>query len=28
VDPKWTGKFTIKVKNRGGVANGYVMTTN
>jgi hypothetical protein len=26
--PKWTGKFTIKVKNRGGVANNYVMTTN
>jgi hypothetical protein len=26
--PKWTGKFTIKVKNRGGVPNDYVMTTN
>jgi hypothetical protein len=26
--PKWTGKFTIKVKNRGGVPNSYVMTTN
>jgi hypothetical protein len=26
--PKWTGKFTIKIKNRGGVPNSYVMTTN
>jgi hypothetical protein len=26
--PKWTGKFTIKIKNRGGVPNDYVMTTN
>jgi hypothetical protein len=26
--PKWTGKFTIEIKNRGGVANNYVITTN
>ena len=26
--PKWTGKFTIKVVNRGGVYNVYDLETN
>lgn len=26
--PRWTGNFTIKVVNRGGVANRYVILTN
>jgi len=26
--PKWTGKFTIKIKNRGSVYSDYVLATN
>lgn len=26
--PKWTGAFTIKIKNRGGVCNYYTLYTN
>ena len=26
--PKWTGKFTIRVVNRGGVYNEYTIRTN
>jgi hypothetical protein len=26
--PSWTGPFTIKIKNRGGVYNQYVLATN
>jgi len=26
--PRWTGNFTIKIKNRGRVYNNYVMTVN
>ncbi len=26
--PSWTGSFTIKIKNRGGVYNEYLLTTN
>ena len=26
--PAWTGRYTIKVVNRGGVANRYVLVTN
>lgn len=26
--PKWTGAFTVKVANRGGVYNKYIMLTN
>jgi hypothetical protein len=26
--PKWTGMYTIKIKNRGNVYNRYVMVTN
>ena len=26
--PKWTGAFTIRVQNEGGVSNDYVLRTN
>jgi hypothetical protein len=26
--PRWTGPFTIKIRNNGGVSNSYVMMTN
>ncbi len=26
--PAWTGKYTVKVVNRGGVYNRYVIATN
>jgi hypothetical protein len=26
--PRWTGPFTVKIRNNGGVSNSYVMMTN